>query len=484
MSGDTDRMELRSLAVAGARWSVIDKWGVRLLNLATFAVLGYLLEPAEFGVVAAAQVAVAMAMTFAEQGLAQAVIVDDQDDDETRSTAFWIALGSGLLIALVMAALAPLIAMALGIPEIVPVLRALSLVLVLRALGSVPDALAQRRLQFKALAVRSVTAAAVGAAIGIGCAIAGAGVWALVAQVLSQVAVSTLLLWVATRFRPRFRFSMTTARRMWRFGWKVVAIDLFTVTAGQGDNLVVGAVLGPVALGYYVIARRLLNVVVDAFTGVMSALSLPVFARLKNDRPGLIAALRQATRTSLAVSVPVFGSLAIVAPFLVPLLFGPQWHDSAKMLQVLCVTGVVSSLAYFDRGVLLAAGRPGLEIAAIATLAVVTVAAAALGAQASVFAVAVAIAARSLLMVPLRLSILRIALRLDLWAYLRGWLAPLLGGMGLLASAAGIWLVMPAQSGWLALSIAAAVGLAAYAAVLWLLDRPLVHTLVGFLRRA
>jgi O-antigen/teichoic acid export membrane protein len=470
----TDRAELRALAIRGARWSVVDKWGVKLFSLATFAVLAYVLEPAAFGIVASAQVVVTLVQTITDQGVAQVLIVQREDDAATRSTAFWLSMASGLLGAGALFASAPLVALMFDQEELTDVLRVLSAFLILRALSAVPHALAQRDMRFRLVAARSIAAAVLSSAVGVTMALLGFGVWALVTQILAQAAVGAILLWVATRFRPGLQFSFPVARRIMRFGWKVVCIDVLTVVVSQGDNFVVGLLLGPVALGYYVIAFRLLNVLIEAFTGVMSQLSLPVFARLRDDRAGTINALIQATRTSLAVTVPLFGTLAITAPLVVPLMFGPKWDPSAEMLQVLCLAGVLSSITYFDRGVLFAADRAGLEIAVVGAMAAGTVAAASIGAQISLFAVAVAVTVRMVLTLPIRLVALRTAVGLDWRSYLAAWRAPAVAGLAMLATATGTHALLGASSAHLSVSLAATVGLLTYLAALTGMDRPLV----------
>lgn len=472
---------LRRQAIRGARWSVLDKWGVRLIGFATFAVLGYLLEPAAFGVVAAAQVVLTLAQTVTEQGVAQALILDDDEGRRSRSTAFWLALLYGTAGALALFLAAPLFAALLHVPAAEPVLRVLALFLILRSLAAVPEALAQRELRFRTLAVRSLVAAVVSGAVGVTLAVLGAGQWALVAQVLTYGLASAVLLWATTSFRPALQFSRAAASGFWRFGWKVTVMESLSVVVAQGDNIVVGALLGPVALGYYVIAFRLLNVVVDSFTGVMAVLALPVFAQLKGDRERTIAALVRASTSSLAVAVPAFGTLLVVAPVAVPLLFGDKWQPSVPILQILCVTGVVSAITYFHRSVLLSAGRPNLEIAVSAVMAAGTVAAAAIGAPFGLLAVTLAVAARRFVTLPLRFLALRAAIHIPWRAYVAPMAAPAIAGAALLAAAFLTSLALAPVAALPRLAVAALAGIAAYLAALWLLDRALVRGIVELL---
>jgi len=479
---DGGEESIRNSAISGAKWTVLDKWGNRLASFATFAVLAYLLGPEAFGIVAAAQVAVALLQTVSEQGVGAALIVRDREDRFTTSTSFWIASAAGLVGALLLILMAPTVADLMNADELAQVLPALSLFLLLRGFAIVPEALLQRRLQFKQLAIRTILASVFSAIAAISMAVLGFGVWALVAQILIQGAVSLMAVLAYARIRLTLVVSISSAKEILAFGWRVFLVDLATVGVAQGDKLVVGALLGPVALGYYTIAYRALNVFVDAFTGVMSVMATPVFARLRSNVEYSAIVHERVTSISLLITIPAFGALALFAPLVVPTVFGPGWNESVALLQIIAVGGALSSVTYFDRGVLYASNRAGLELIIVTVMAAGTVTAALAGAQYGLTAVAVAVTARVLLTVPLRVGVVSSVLRVPWFSYVRSWAAPLVcGGVValsvLLLRANGV-----VGGGWLATVGIGAGGVTAYLIGIFLTDRNLLFRTVRVLR--
>lgn len=418
-----DRSSIRAAAIHGAAWSVADKWGVRVASLATFAALSRILEPAEFGLVAAAQIVVMLLQTVSNQGIVQALVVAPNLTPSYKATASSIALVTGLMSTFAVIVCATPLSRLFNQPNFAPVVSALGCTLLLQAVGSVPTAQLQRSLQFKRLAQRSVISAILGGAAGVTAAMVGWGVWALVAQSLTQVAVATLLAWFAARMKPTLGWNRRDARAMMRFAGPVMLADIVAVVIGQGDNFVVGAALGSIALGYYTIAFRLLNTIVDAFTGVMSAVSLPIFVQLSEDAAGSKSAYLRATQVSFAIATPIFLALAAAAPTAVTLVFGSQWEQSVPLFRILCFAGIASSALYFDRTVLLAAGLVRLELFISVCLALATIVAAVIGVQFGLATAATLVTARIYLTWPLRFWALKRAIpvrAIDLAVRLRG----------------------------------------------------------------
>jgi PST family polysaccharide transporter len=195
--------------------------------------------------------------------------------------------------------------------------------------------------------------------------------------------------------------------------------------------MIVGAVLGPTALGFYFIGLRIVSIAVDSLTAVVATVSLPTFARLQHDLPRLRHAFNACTRVSGVTCIPMFTALAVLAPALVPLLFGAQWQRSIPIMQVLCGLGIINSVAYFDRSVLLAIRRERSALGITGGQALLNVAIATLTAPYGILAVAVGVTLRQYLFWPVRLWVMKRAVDLDVATYFRQWLTPVLASLAM-----------------------------------------------------
>lgn len=424
-------------AVRSVGWIVVDRWGTRLATLLSVLVLGRLLAPGDFGLVALALIFITVAGIFVEQGFNKALIQRQDLRPDHMDSAFWASMVVAIVFTGATLILAPYIANAADAPELAGVLRWLSVSLVINALTCTPYALLERDFRFKTLAIRRLLSTGSGSIVGIAMAYAGFGVWSLVAQMLVNSVVGLVVLWAATDWRPRGLPNMTALRELWPIGFGVLGIELLSVIGLQVDRIAVAAFLGPEALGWYFMAMKIVTIMVEIFSSVFAAVSMPMFSRLQGDRTLLCSWLYRLTGASSAIALPCFALAAALAPLLLPWVLGPQWAPSVPIFQILTLLGALNALAYFDRNALLAAGRAReaflLTLGQSALGAVLVFIAAPFG----VIAVAIAVVARQYLYWPVRVCILRRAIGIELRRYFAQWVRPFIAAvlMGVAVSA-------------------------------------------------
>jgi O-antigen/teichoic acid export membrane protein len=174
----------------------------------------------------------------------------------------------------------------------------------------VPAALLQRDMRFKELAVRQVLATGLSVVAAVALALAGAGVWALVAQTLVRVGVACVVLWVTSDFRPRPVLSRADAREMLGYGTRSLGVTLGGAARQSGEPFLIGAVLGTVALGYWTVAIRLVSTIVDLCSAAMSSVSGPVFSELQDQPERLARTYGRILSVGAFVLVPVMTAMS------------------------------------------------------------------------------------------------------------------------------------------------------------------------------
>ncbi|RZK97393.1 MAG: lipopolysaccharide biosynthesis protein [Methylobacterium sp.] len=332
-----DDMAGRSVRAAG--WVAVSAIGNVVLSFVVFLVLARLLDPSEFGLVAVAVVFIDILLIVTRGGLPDLVVQTDRLDDGFVDTAFWVALASGCLYGLALVALSWPIAWMLRIPELQPVLAALAATFVIAAAGVIHEARLQRLFGFRSLAIRALVANLIGGSVAIALALNGFGVWSLVIQRLLATGMTTLLTWAAFPWLPGWRFVRAHARRQLAFGSRVFSTQLLLTLSIRSQEVVAAYFLSTADIGLLRMAWRCIDLISQVAVIPLAAVALPTYARLQDRPRDLAAAFDGFVAMSAVLALPAFVGMAVVAPHLVPLLFGEQWRDAVPVLRILALLG-------------------------------------------------------------------------------------------------------------------------------------------------
>lgn len=475
-------MNLRRQAARGVFWTATGNWGYQLVTLVIFAILSRLLSPEAFGLVALTSVFITLLALVEEQGLADAVVQRKDLEPEHLDTAFWISVGTGLALAVAATAASPLIADLVNEPDVAPVLAWLSLSLLINGLSSVQRAILTRELRFGSLTIRNLVSVVAGGIAGVTAALMGLGVWSLVVEILTRQVVSVIVLWTASDWRPAWRFSGRHFRDLFAFGSNVLGFKLLRFADRRVDNLMVGTFIGSTALGFYVVAYRLLNLIINVTTSVVGSVAFPMISRLQSDPEQVRKGYYKAIRLTSILSFPAFLGLIVVAPEATRLVFGSQWDASVPVMQVLAVAGLAQSVLFVNGVVLKALGRPGWRLAIMAVSVLVLVGAFAVAVQLGITAVALALVIVTYLFAPVWLFAVHRLVGLDARRYLKQIGPPLVASV---VMAVLVYALKLAAESWplaLRVSVLVVAGLAVYGGALWLLARTMVEEVLSLAR--
>lgn len=418
-------MSIKQNAIRGGVWSAVQNGGTQAGALIVFFCLARLLEPKDFGLVALASVALAFMQIFLEQGFAQALIQRQDLAPEDIDTAFWTNSVIGVLLTVLGVTTANLIANFFEQPQLTPILQWFSLLFLISSFAKVQQALLERQFAFKAIAVRSLLGTVVGGIAGVGAAFAGFGVWSLVILQIVTELVGTLVLWYASNWRPRFVFSLTHFQHLFSFGIHILGINFLGFVSTRADDFLIGYFLGPVALGYYSLAYRVLTVLTILLVNTSNQVALPTFSRLQQDLPQFRRAFYQATQITSSIAFPTFIAIAILAPELIQLIFGQQWLPSVPVLQVLAFVGILRSISHFKSSVFIAMGKSSWQLWLSSFNTILNLIGFAIAVRWGIVAVAWAYLIRCCLVVPIGQWAVSRLIQTPLLTYLRQFVAPL-----------------------------------------------------------
>jgi O-antigen/teichoic acid export membrane protein len=398
--------DLKRKTAVALVWSTVRSGIEQIFSFFIFLVLGRLLTPEDFGVVALAAGVVEVLRLLSWVGLYEAIIRAPVLDEATADTAFWTSVSIGLVLAVSVVLVAHPLALLFAQPTLEPVVQVMSTIVVVSALGITHTGRLARDFGHKALAMRALAANIAGGIAAMVVVWLGGGMWALVAQRLAAELIQTVAAWTALRWVPRFRFSRAAVRNMAGFGAGITIANLVNGINMRAQEAAVGLQLPVAAVGALRIASRLTDLIQQMVFMPANQATMVAFSKLQDDRENLQLGLLHAVRLSGLVACPCFLGLAAIGPDLVPWMFGHQWAASVPILQALCLSVVPTTIAYFLPPVQVAVGKTKAFAAFSVLFLVVGLGFTVVCARWGIVAVALGLSARSWVMTPLALMLL------------------------------------------------------------------------------
>jgi O-antigen/teichoic acid export membrane protein len=479
-----DKDGLFGKSLSGIIWSGIERSGTAIVSVIVHIALARLLVPEHFGIVAMANVVIGFISLLKDQGFVEAIIQREDLEPLHLDTAMWAITAQGFLMAALGVALAPLVAFFFSEPELTDVFRVLVLTIPIMGTSSLPTAVLKREMDFKPLSLRALFASVVSGVIAVGLAIWGFGVWSLVFKTIVYHIVAAIILWKACKWVPRLRFSKQHFKDLFAFGANITGERVLNYFNRQFDDLLVGAVLGSKALGYYTVAYEILKGLTSVLGRTGSQVALPLFSRLQSDAKRLSGAYLTAVQSTAIIAFPIFALFIVAAPELFMLVYGPQWAPSVPLARVLALIGILHSVLLLNGPIFKARGKPSWSL----WLTVLNVVGNVIGFSVAVFvfhstlAVAAAYVIRGYLLMPVPLYYLKKLVDFRVAQFVGRLVFPTLATLAMVAAAFGVKALMPDV--WLSLRTATIIvaGFGVYFGLVYLFLPESARRLVGRIR--
>lgn len=322
--------------INGISWSAFERFSVQGIQFVVFVLMARILMPTDYGLVSMLAFFIVIAQLIAEGGLSQAIIRKLDRTEEDCSTAFFVNIAIGVILYLILFALAPLISWFYDEPALTCLLRVLALCIIVQSTLVVHRAILTSRLDFKTQAKSTLVGALVSGLAGLAMAYNGFGAWSIVGLQLTNQLATALTLWIVTDWRPKLLFSTGAFRNLFGFGSKLLACNVLESLFQSLYTLTIGKVFSAYALGCYSNARQLGSISSENLSRVVQRATYPMFCNFQNDTARLSNGVRDYLRLATFFIAPLMFGLAAIAEPLTLALIGPQWLYTARLLRILC----------------------------------------------------------------------------------------------------------------------------------------------------
>ena len=357
-----DDLGLREKSIRSAVWMAWLQGLVGLLYFGVPLILSYLVTPAELGLLELVIVVYALSVFVVELGAAQAVVQRKELPPSLVSTVFWMNVGIGLLLALVLFLAAPwLTRMLRADADLVPLLRGIGPGLILHSLGVVPRGLLARRMEFRRLTIASIfgiVPAVVAASLGL----KWAGVYGVLYGILTLTSFTSGALWLACGFRPQWTFDRSELARLLRFGSSASIGTAGEMLGVLVERFLMARYLGTASVGLWGLTRSLAREPLRRVMAVFDEVLFPGLASLQGDLERSRRYYLTVVRYELALFGPVVVFIAVFAPELTQLFYGDAWLPVGFLTQLLVLQSWRTITVHSVGPLLLAAGRPDVRL--------------------------------------------------------------------------------------------------------------------------
>ncbi|WP_294912868.1 lipopolysaccharide biosynthesis protein [uncultured Prevotella sp.] len=366
---------LKEKTAQGLLWGGLNSGIQQLVGLAFGIVLGRLLSPSDYGMMAMISIFSLVATALQDSGFRTALTNIEHPKDEDYNSVFWfnIIMASSLYLILFFAA--PLIGEYYHTPRVVPLCRYAFLSIVIASFGTAQSAYLFKHLRAKQQAEAGALSVILSSLTGVGMAFAGMAYWSLATQGLVYVGINTLLQWHFSSWRPSIHgITFAPVRRMFRFSCKILATTIMTHVNNNVLNILLGHYFTPRDTGNYNQAYQWNTKCYSLVQSMVAQVAQPVLVSLNGEEGRQKDVFRKMMRFTAFITFPLLFGFGLVAKEFIVTAIGEKWLASAQLIQILCVSGATMPLSTLFSNMIISKGRSGTFFWCTFTLGLVQIA--------------------------------------------------------------------------------------------------------------
>lgn len=352
--------EKMSSVLSNLVWRFMERCGAQLVTFLVSIVLARLLTPKDYGTVALVTVFTNILQVFVDSGLGTALIQKKDADELDFSSVFLFNCAVCVLLYVGMFFLAPTIASFYNDMSLIPIIRVISLTIVISGVKGIQQSYVSRNMLFKRFFFATLGGTIFSAFFGIVLAYKGYGAWAIVGQQLSNTAIDTIILWITVKWRPQMAFSWKRLTSLLSYGWKLLVSSLIDSLYNNLRNLIIGKVYTSQDLAFYNQGDKFPKVIVTNINSSIDSVLLPTMAASQDDCDRVRQMMRRAIKTSTYIMAPLMIGLAVCAKSIVKIVLTEKWMPCVPYLQIFCITYMFWPIHTANLNAIKAMGRSDL----------------------------------------------------------------------------------------------------------------------------
>ena len=326
----------KATVISNFFWRFFERCGAQAVSIIVSIILARILSPSVYGTIALVTVFTTIMQAFVDSGMGSALIQKKDADDLDFSTVFYFNLLISILLYICMFFSAPFIADFYKIPELTPVVRVLSLNLIIAGARNIQQAYVSRNLIFKKFFFATLIATIFSAIIGIYMAYNDYGVWALVSQNISNTLIGTIIIWFTVKWKPKLIFSFNRLKYLFSYGWKLLASSLLDIFLRELRSLIIGKYYTKEDLAFYNRGELFPKTIIGNINTSINSVLFPTMSNIQDQPDTLKTITRRSISISTYIIAPCMVLLGACAEPIIRILLTDKWLESVFYLRVFC----------------------------------------------------------------------------------------------------------------------------------------------------
>lgn len=339
-----------------------EKFGSMLLTMAVRFVILRLLTREILGFMSIPSAVVTVLLVIVDGGFSQSLVRHRNPGPYDYKSVFIFNLLVATALYLLLVGTMPFVARWYDMPEIARITPVFFLLLPLNALCTVQNAIFTRQFRFELLSKVTFFSSLVGGLAAIALALAGWGIWSLVAERVLAAAVRAALLWWLSEWRPRGACGIAPIREMAPFGYSLMATDLISNFYGKIPQFFLGKLYPAATLGSFDQAVKLKDMPATTGMQAIQNVTFPALAKIRDDAPKFAESYRQVVMVVAYVMFPLMLGMSAVAHDMFAVLLGREWMPTVPYFEVVCLSGIFYTVGLVASNVLKAQCRGPLIV--------------------------------------------------------------------------------------------------------------------------
>ena len=350
----------RKSIVSNFLWRFGERFLAQIVSLIVSIILARILYPDDYGVVALVTVFISIMQIFIDGGLGTALVQKKDADDIDFSSVFFFNIIISIVLYVLLFTLAPGIAHFFKKNELILLIRVSGIILLISGIKNVQQAYVSRNMLFRKFFYSTLGGTIISAIVGISLAFFGFGAWALVAQMLTNYLIDTLILWVTVNWRPIKVFSLKRLKELLRFGWKLLVSYALDSIYNNLRSLVIGKIYTSSDLAFYNQAYQYPSAIVNNIDASIDSVLLPLMSKEQDNKTRVKALTRRSIQTSIYIMAPLMIGLASISEPLITVLLTDKWLPAVPFLMIFCISFMFFPIHTANLNAITAMGRSDL----------------------------------------------------------------------------------------------------------------------------